>query len=178
MALKPTPAGAPKPGAAKPAARTTEAAEAEPDKASDLDELTHAEFRLIYDDATRNLLFAKRQQWRMVEYASILAIALIGLASGLPFPRDVARFCAFFLLGAGFFAIVILLFLQAWQYREQGKLRRIVLGGFSTQTARLLGIRDTVGRDMQRYVILGTMVLYILVLTLIGYRIVIDVGAA
>lgn len=153
----------------------TAAAEPEPDRPSDLDDLTHAEYRVLYEEAGRNVLFAKRQQWRVVEYFTLLALALVAVGGIAPFPRDVARFAAFFLLFAGAAAAMVLIFLQSWQYREQLKMARLA-EGFSTLSRAVLRLKAGIGGDLQRYFILAAMLLFVIVLDLVAFRLLNEIG--
>jgi len=167
---------APKP-AARGGAKTGDDDGREPNRPSELDEMTHAEMRSIYEDATRNLLFAKQRQWRVVEYFTLTALALTAMGGTIPFAPGLAHVVAYILLVAGLLTIITLLFLQSWQYREQGKLRDIGREGFSSLSARLLGVDGSVGRELHRYIILGVMVLFVLIISLICFRVLLDVKA-
>src|SRR3546814_14570638 len=97
---KPTgPAGTPpRPLAAKaPPPDSGDEAAVEQLAASELDELTHAEFRLLYGEAARNILFAKRQPWHMLDSFTLLALALVGLGNPMPFATDGRPFVPRFL---------------------------------------------------------------------------------
>ena len=109
---------APKAPAPPPAAE----AEVEQLVASELDDATHAEFRLLYDAAARNILFAKRQQWRVVEYFTLIALALVAIGIAVPFAADVARFVAGFLSFVGLASLGVVAMLQSWQGNEHAKM--------------------------------------------------------
>jgi len=143
--------------------------------ASELDELTHAEFRLLYDEATRNILFAKRQQWHMLEYFTLLALAMVGLGIALPFAADVARFVAGFLTFVAFITLIVLLMLQTWQGNEHAKILYLV-HDFSnfTRTARRLKSRIT--GDIHRYFMLAAMMIYVVILDVVIFRLFADIG--
>lgn len=151
-------------------AGTAPAAEAEPDRPSDLDDLTHAEFRVLYDEASRNMLFAKQLQWRVLQYFSLLALGLVIVAGVAPFPRDVASFVSYFMLLAGLAVTMVLVFLQTWQFREQLKLARIA-EDFSTLARSVLRLKGRSMGDLQRYFILAAMLLFVIVLDLVAFRI-------
>src|SRR3546814_15662024 len=94
-------------------------AEVEHHAASELHELTHAEYRLLYDEAARNILFAKRQQWHMLEYCALLALALVGLGIAMPFAADVAHFVAGFLSFVALITLIVLMKIGRASCRER-----------------------------------------------------------
>lgn len=151
-----------------------DAAEKEQLQASELDELTHAEYRLLYDESARNVLFAKRQQWRVLEYFTLLSLALVAIGIVMPFAKDVAGFVSGFLTFVGVAIIAVLLMLQVWQAREHAKMAYLAgdLSNFA-RTARRLKPKGS--SDVHRYVILGVMVFYVIVLTMVIVRLLGDI---
>jgi len=158
---------------AKPAA--TEAPEAEPDHPSELDDLTHAEYRLLYDEASQNIRFSKRQQWRVVEYFTLLSFALVAICGLTTVAKDVTHFIAYFLLFAGVASIIVLGMLQMWQYDEARKLDKLA-EGFSSYARIALRIKGKVGADINRYAILFILLLLIMVSDIVVFRILMDIG--
>jgi hypothetical protein len=175
MAMPNAPRHPPAPPArsAKPAA--PEAAEAEPDRPSELDEVTHAEYRMLYAEAGQNIRFSKRQQWRVVEYFTLLSFALVAICGLTTVAKDVTQFIAYFLLFAGVASIIVLGMLQMWQYDEARKLDRLA-ADFSSNAHRVLRIKGRVGADINRYVILFILLLLIMVSDIVVFRILMDMG--
>lgn len=145
-------------------------------QASDLDDLTHAEFRLLYEEAARNVLFAKGQQWRVLEYFTLLAVALVAIGIAMPYARDVARFVAGFLILVAGASIGVLLMLQVWQHREHAKMGYLI-GDLSNFARTALRLKPSGSGDIHRYLMLGGMMLYIIVLILVVVRLLGDLGA-
>lgn len=160
----------------KPAdASAGEDAEQESLQASELDETTHAEFRLLYDEASRNVLFAKGQQWRVLEYFTLLAVALVAIGIAMPYAQNVARFIAGFLVFSGAFSLAVLLVLQVWQYNEQAKMAYLT-GDFSNFARAARKRKPSLAGDIHRYFILATMMLYVVVLDVVVVRLLVDIG--
>ncbi|WP_341705210.1 hypothetical protein [Ferrovibrio sp.] len=170
-------AAPPRPLAAKAAPPPdADAAEAEEQlEASELDEATHAEFRLLYDEAARNILFAKRQQWRMLEYFTLLALALVGLGIALPYAADVARFIAGFLTFVAVVTLVVLVMLQNWQGSEHAKILYLVRD-FSNFARSARRRKSRLTSDIHRYFMLAAMMLYVVVLDVVIFRLLRDLG--
>ncbi|MFC3675151.1 hypothetical protein [Ferrovibrio xuzhouensis] len=175
---KPTgPAGTPpRPLAAKaPPPDSGDEAAVEQLAASELDELTHAEFRLLYDEAARNILFAKRQQWHMLEYFTLLALALVGLGIAMPFASDVAHFVAGFLSFVALITLIVLMMLQNWQGSEHAKILYIV-HDFANFTRSARRRKSRVTSDIHRYFMLAAMMIYVVILDVVVFRLFADLG--
>jgi hypothetical protein len=176
---KPTaPAGAPpRPLAPKagPAETGDAGEEVERLEASELDDMTHAEFRLLYDEASRNILFAKRQQWHMLEYFTVLALALVALGVALPFATDVAHFVAGFITFVAFITLVVLMMLQNWQGSEHAKILYIV-HDFSNFARTARRRKSRIVSDIHRYFMLAAMMIYVVVLDVVVFRLFADLG--
>ncbi|HEX6958995.1 MAG TPA: hypothetical protein VF194_13500 [Ferrovibrio sp.] len=166
----------PRPLAPRPAqAGGADAEEPEQLVSSELDELTHAEYRLLYDEAARNVLFAKRQQWRVVEYFTLLALALVALGAALPFAADVARFVAVFLVIVGAVSVAVLAMLQIWQGREQAMMAYLV-GDLSNFARHALRYKPRLSGNIHRFIILAAMMLYVVILDVVVFRLLADIG--
>ncbi|MFN4310146.1 MAG: hypothetical protein ACK4FK_06080 [Ferrovibrio sp.] len=170
------PAGAPpRPLAPKAAPADDDAPEQEKLIPSELDDATHAEFRMLYDIAAQNVLFAKRQQWRVVEYFTLLGLALVAIGATIPFAPDVARFISGFLVFVGAVSVAVILMLQSWQGNEHAKMAYLV-GDFSNLARSALRRKPKLASDLHRYFILAVMLLYIVVLDVVIFRLLGDIG--
>ncbi|WP_374465816.1 hypothetical protein [Ferrovibrio sp.] len=152
-----------------------DAAEQEKLSPSELDETTHAEFRMLYEIAAQNVLFAKRQQWRMVEYFTLLGLALVAIGTAMPFAPDVARFVSGFLIFVGAVSVTVIVMLQSWQGNEHAKMAYLV-GDFSNLARSALRRKPKLSSDLHRYFILLVMLLYIVVLDVVIFRLLGDIG--
>lgn len=175
---KPSGGGAPpRPLASKAPAPAAAAAEAEVEQlvASELDDATHAEFRLLYDAAARNVLFAKRQQWRVVQYFTLIALALVAIGIAAPFKPDVARFVAGFLSVVGLGSLGVIAMLQSWQANEHAKMTYLA-NDFSNFARTALRRKPKLSGDIHRYLMLLMMLLYIVVLDVVVVRLLLDIA--
>jgi hypothetical protein len=92
---------------------------------SELDESTHAELRILYQDSGNSVRFARERQWKLV------AGALLSFAATVAVPElvEVSTFAAkglvlaSFLIGAG--AIYLLVVYQVWQNTELRRMQEI-----------------------------------------------------
>lgn len=178
MAVPPKPStGAPPRPLAPKSAPVGDAEETAPEplNASELDEVTHAEYRLLYDNAAANVLFAKRQQWRVVEYFTLLGLVLVALGIAMPFARDVARFIAGFMLFVGAVSIGVIAMLQSWQHNEHAKMAYLA-SDFSNFARNALRRKPKLSGDIHRYFMLMVMLLYIVVLDIVIVRLLNDIG--
>ncbi|QDO96559.1 hypothetical protein FNB15_04395 [Ferrovibrio terrae] len=162
---------APKAPATAPAAED----EVEQLAPSELDDVTHAEYRLLYDAAARNVLFAKRQQWRMVEYFTLIALALVAIGIAVPFAPDVTRFVAGFLSFVGAASLGVVAMLQSWQGNEHAKMAYLATD-FSNFARNALRRKPKLSGDIHRYLMLLLMLLYIVVLDVVVVRLLLDIA--
>ena len=128
---------------------------------SSLDELTHAEFITVYNDASANIRFAKEQQWRTVLYFTIGAIAVTTYGQ-MSHWAD-AKLSFYLLVIVWLFSLMsvgILLSLQWWQGSEHDKIDYIAAkwSSFAIAARRRKSKRMS---DVQRYGMLASMVLYL-----------------
>ena len=92
---------------------------------SELDEITHAELRMLYRDCGMSVRFARERQWKLVGGALLLFAATVAV----PELIDISAFAAkglvltSFLLGAG--AIYLLIVYQVWQNAELRRMQEI-----------------------------------------------------
>jgi hypothetical protein len=160
------------PRAPAPAAAEAEVEQLEP---SQLDDTTHAEYRLLYDAAARNVLFAKRQQWRVVQYFTLIALALVAIGIATPFAADVARFVAVFLTIVGIGSLGVIVMLQSWQGNEHAKMSYLA-NDFSNFARSALRRKPKLSGDIHRYLMLLMMLLYIVVLDVVVVRLLLDMA--
>lgn len=177
MAVPPKSGAPPRPLAPKAntAAPDDEAAEKEQLAASELDDLTHAEYCLLYDEAARNVLFAKTRQWRVLEYFTLLGLGLVATGILAPFAKDVARFVSAFLVFVGIVSLILVVMLQIWQGREHAKMAYLT-GDFSNFARTARRLKPSTSGDIHRYFMLLVMLLYVVVLDIVFLRLLADIG--
>lgn len=146
--------------AAKPAARKEADPETRELVPSSLDELTHAELRVLYDESSDAVLFAKAQQWRTVGSTLVLYAVLIALAQFVVRDPALLRGLQAIVIIASPAAVVILIFYQSWQYAEQRKLEAIA-DDFSNFFREVRGIKSRLEANIHRYVLLLFMVIIV-----------------
>ena len=92
---------------------------------SELDELTHREVSLIYDDATRTILFAKGIQWKAVASSLLMFLVVIGLVKYISHAVDYVNIMRISVIFTSMAAILLLIIFQFWQHTEAQKLSAI-----------------------------------------------------
>ena len=124
---------------------------------SELEESTHAEMRVLYQDSGMSVRFARERQWKLVSGALLLFAATVAVPELVEISAFAAKglVLASFLISAG--AIYLLIVYQVWQNSE---LRRMLEIGarFSNIFAELAG-RDAAreGR-LHSYIVLFFMI--------------------
>ncbi len=124
---------------------------------SELDESTHAELRVLYQDSGNSVRFARERQWKLV------AGALLSFAATVAVPElvDISTFAAkglvlaSFLIGAG--AIYLLIVYQVWQNTELGRMEEIG-ARFSNVFAELGGREAAREGRLHSYIVLFFMI--------------------
>jgi len=128
---------------------------------SELDEMTHRELGLIYNDSTRTTLFTKGIQWRTVGSTLIIFIAMVGLAKFVSSAADFVRILKVAIILSSMGAIFMLVIFQFWKHAEGQKIRAV-----ERQYSSLFrGIRMKKSRleaNIHRYLLLTFMILVLL----------------
>ena len=133
----------------------------EEDQPSELDPLTHAEFITQYEDAGKNIRFAKLHQWRMVITFTVGAFALVAYGEATSWrDSELLRFLLYMLWAASIANVFIICSLQWWQANEQDKIKYLKSKWSSFTQAASLRKSSLVG-DIHRYGMLAIMILYI-----------------
>lgn len=158
----------PTPGGARPASPRDDPEEPRDDplnpvenQPSELDELTHAEFIAVYNDASANVRFAKEQQWRTVLYFTVGAIAVTTYGQVSHWADSKLTFYLLVIVWLfSLMSVAILMSLQWWQGTEHDKIDYVTAkwSSFTTAARRRKSKRMS---DMQRYGMLTSMVLYL-----------------
>ncbi|WP_085899675.1 hypothetical protein [Kiloniella majae] len=128
---------------------------------SSLDDLSHAEFLMIYQEAGENLLFAKRQQWQSIAYLSLAYVAIYFLAKANAYDAKFLNYLIACSLVLTVFAIATEIFLQFWQINEK-RIIREVSKHLSTSTQRVRALKSRGESNAHRYTMLFMLMAYIL----------------
>ncbi len=124
---------------------------------SELDESTHAELRVLYQDSGLSVRFARERQWKLVGGALLLFAAIVAV----PELVDISTFAtkglvlASFLIGAG--AIYLLIVYQVWQNTELRRMQEIGTR-FSNIFVQLGGLDAAREGRLHGYIVLFFMV--------------------
>ncbi|MEE9194352.1 MAG: hypothetical protein V3U44_00815 [Alphaproteobacteria bacterium] len=124
---------------------------------SELDESTHAELRVLYQESGLSVRFARERQWKLVG-GTLLAFAA---TVAVPELVDVSSFAAkglvlaSFLIGAG--AIYLLIVYQVWQNTELRRMQEIG-ARFSNIFAQLGGADAAREGRLHGYIVLFFMI--------------------
>jgi len=124
---------------------------------SDLDELTHKELRLMHEEASAAILFAKSIQWRSVGSSLLVFGACIAIAVSTPADKQFANLLAALTILLACGVIFVLLMYQFWQFNEISRIKKIEQQ-FSTLYKK---IRDTKSKregNAHRYTLLTFMI--------------------
>src|SRR3546814_12243294 len=107
--------------------------------------------------------------WHMLEYFTLLALALVGLGIAMPFASDVAHFVAGFLSFVALITLIVLMMLQNWQGSEHAKIPYIVHDfAHFTRSARRRNLRIT--SDIHRYFMLAALRVSVFILYVVRFR--------
>lgn len=128
---------------------------------SELDDLTHAEMRMLYAESVEVVRFAKTQQWKSVGAVLVVFIALIGLsqlAAQKPLLTNLIIAISFVCSGGVIYSLALY---QAWQNTERKKLREIGLH-LSSYAKAIRAIKSSREANVHRYTLLVFMIVSVL----------------
>ena len=124
---------------------------------SDLDEATHAELRLLYDESARTILFAKERQWKTLAFTTLTYVLLIAVAEIAPSHTGFVKTLAFFSFLVSPVAISMLIIFHLGQLTEFEK-RRAISQKFSSVFSVIRGLQSKTEANIQRYILLTVMI--------------------
>ena len=148
-----------------------EAEEAQPFEVveSDLDEKTHAEMRMLYEDSSKAVFFAKNMQWRTVGSTLVLYVILLGMAKFISKDPIFLTYIKGVLILSGIAAIYILFIYQFWQHDELLKLRSAG-DRFSNLFKKFRDIKSRKESNVHRYTLLFFMIAGLILGAFISYH--------
>jgi len=143
--------------------RTIEGDEGEtiPDEPSSLEESTHSELLMMYNECALSIRFAKAQQWQSMGGILALFVLLSIYASYAGDSLWALKSTLAFSILASIGGIYSLIIYQFWQSTEREKLG-FISERFSTTFRLVRGLTNRRESDFQRYVLLFFMVFTIL----------------
>ena len=128
---------------------------------TELDELTHLEFRTMHQNASTAILFAKFIQWSAVGMTLIIFSAAIFVDRLMPPGHALENLLlvAIILFTSG--AIFLLFMYQMWQFNEIKRIRQIERY-FSTFCRQVNNIESRREKNVERYTMLLLMIAAVL----------------
>lgn len=136
---------------------------------SSLDEMTHRELQLLYQESADTVRFAKHMQWWTVGSALVMFFAFIGIAKFVGADMDYAKILTALVIFVAMAGITALVIYQFWQYTEQRKLAEITRN-FSTLFRKIRRIKSKGESDVHRYTLLAFMVITVIIGGVISYN--------
>ena len=124
---------------------------------SDLDALTHEELRLMHQEATTNLLFAKNIQWRSVGSTLFVFIGFIAITQFTAAADSSKHLLPALIIVLTCGVIFVLLMYQFWQFNEVSRIRQIEKN-FSSLYNKINGLKSHREANTHRYTLLIFMV--------------------
>ncbi len=124
---------------------------------SELDERTHAELQVLYQDSGHSVRFARERQWKLTGAALLLYSVTVAVPELVDISIFAARglVLASFLIGAG--AIYLLIVHQVWQNTELHRMQEIS-ARFSNIFAELGGAVAARESRLHSYIVLFFMI--------------------
>ena len=129
--------------------------------ASELDEKTHAEMRMLYGESSLSIRFARERQWKLVGGTLLLFAAIVAMPELVDISTFAAKglLLASFLIGAG--SIYLLFVYQVWQNTESRRMQK--LGAhFSSVFAQVGGVNAAREGRLHSYIVLFFMIAQIM----------------
>ena len=124
---------------------------------SELDETSHAEATLLFQDSAKSILFAKAQQWKTVGSTLLVFLVLVGLAKFISADNDYVRILKVIVIISGMGAIFILGIYQFWQHAEIKKMA-FVANDFSNVFREIRRTKSMLEANTHRYILLAIMI--------------------
>ncbi|MCK5445337.1 MAG: hypothetical protein KAI73_06910 [Rhodospirillaceae bacterium] len=128
---------------------------------SSLDEMTHEELRMMHNQSSRAILFAKNIQWRTVGSSLLVFGALIALAFYGASDRNLVRLLGMLTIVLAIGAIFVLFMYQFWQFNEIRRLVEIEKN-FSSLYIKIRDVKSKREGNVHRYTILMFMCIVVL----------------
>jgi hypothetical protein len=136
---------------------------------SSLDEMTHRELQLLYQESADTVRFAKHMQWWTVGSALLVFFAFIGIAKFVGANMGYSKVLTALVIFVAMTSITALVIYQFWQYNEQRKLAEITRN-FSTLFRKIRRIKSKGESDVHRYTLLAFMVITVIIGGMMSYN--------
>lgn len=129
---------------------------------SSLDDNTHAEMRLLYDESAETIRFAKRFQWWTVGSTLLVFAGIVALTKIIPHHEKFAHNMVGAVIVLAMGCVLTLVIHQSWQHTEMAKIDEIEKN-FSTLFARVRGIKSRREANIHRYLLLLFMIVTVVI---------------
>lgn len=128
---------------------------------SELDELSHVELRMLYEESTETLRFAKTLQWRtvgstLITFAGLIVIA--GLVDANKSLTDTFMAISILLCLGSLFTLVVF---QFWQHNETMKID-VISSQFSGHFSKVRAKKSRLEANIHRYLLLFFMIVTVI----------------
>ena len=130
---------------------------------SELDESTHAELRLLYEESAQSVLFAKNHQWKTVGSTLVLFVVLILIGKVFGKSQEFVNNLQALVILATPASILVLIIYQFWQHTEHEKQAGIARD-FSNLFREIRAIKSRLEANIHRY----TLLMFMIVVEVIG----------
>jgi len=125
---------------------------------SELDELTHKELVILYEETSAHIVFAKTQQWRTFGATLVIFAVLLGFVKFVSHEQTYMQFLTASVILITLTAISVLIIYQFWQHTEQKKLAAIA-HHFSSLFRKIRGYKQKREASIHRYLLLIFMIM-------------------
>tara|TARA_B100000315_G_scaffold260498_1_gene322402 strand:+ start:9809 stop:10309 length:501 start_codon:yes stop_codon:yes gene_type:complete len=125
--------------------------------ASELDEMSHREIGLIYEDSVRTILFAKSIQWKTVASTLVVFVVIVGLLKYISHAETFVLTLRLAVLFTGLAAVTLVLIFQFWQHTESRKILAIEKL-YSSAFREIRNLKSKFEANAHRYIILFFMI--------------------
>jgi len=125
---------------------------------SDLDELTHKELYILYQETAAHISFAKTQQWRTFSGTLLILVVLLGIVKFVSHEAGYMQLITISVILITLTAITMLIIYQFWQHTEAMKLAAID-HHFSSLFRKIRGYKHKREASIHRYMLLTFMII-------------------
>jgi len=135
---------------------------------SELDEFTHKELCILYEETSSHIVFAKTQQWRTFGATLVIFAVMLGVAKFVSHEHDFLQFLIAAIILITLTAISVLVIYQFWQHTEQQKLA-VIAFHLSSLFRKIRGYKHKREASIHRYLLLAFMIIGLIMAAIIVY---------
>ena len=135
---------------------------------SSLDETTHTELRMMHEEASAAILFAKNIQWRTVASSMLLFAGCVAVAVFTSADRVFVNMLLALIILLTTGSIFTLILYQFWQFNENSRLTEIE-DNFSTLYRKIRDLKSRREGNFHRYTLLFFMIVVVVLGAVVAY---------